>query len=319
MNQPKSFDIYFHNDYDGVSAAVVFADFFSKTGSKIGRYFPVFHSENTKNQWLKMKLRKPSIIVDFLYNPTAYFWFDHHVTSFIKKTWQECFRPSKFKVWEPEAPSATRIVFESLKKNFGYRPSAHIKNIVYWADVVDTAGYRSARQVVLFREPAIQLAAVIEREGGSPGALVRIIKAMSRLPIKSVVSLKSFKKKIAEIKKQNDDELAFARKNMKVYEGKIAVLDISQTNLPLLRHVPYYLYKDLSYALVLDKSKSEAAYHLHLNYNRWKKTPPKINIGDYLNKFNGGGHERAGGASVKSREKAAAEIAEITDYVLKNG
>jgi nanoRNase/pAp phosphatase (c-di-AMP/oligoRNAs hydrolase) len=47
--------------------------------------------------------------------------------------------------------------------------------------------------------------------------------------------------------------------------------------------------------------------------------PPKINIGEYLKKFGGGGHERAGGASVKSREKADLEIAEITDYILKNG
>lgn len=319
MNKQKSYDIYFHNDYDGVSAAVVFADFFSKTGDKIGRYFPVFHSAKTKNRWLEMRLKKPSIIVDFLYNPTAYFWFDHHITSFIKSSWQKNFHPSKFRVWEPEAPSATRVVFESLKKNFGYRPSAHIKNIVYWADIVDTASYRSPRQVVLFKEPAIQLAAIIEREGGSSDALVRIIKAMSRLPIKSVVSLKSFRRQIAKIKKENDAELKFARKNMKVYEGKIAVLDISRTKLPLLRHTPYYLDKDLSYALVLDRSKSDTAYHLHLNYNRWKKAPPKINIGDYLKKFGGGGHERAGGASVKNREKAASEISEITDYVLKNG
>ncbi|MCL5733430.1 MAG: DHHA1 domain-containing protein [Patescibacteria group bacterium] len=71
--------------------------------------------------------------------------------------------------------------------------------------------------------------------------------------------------------------------------------------------------------MILDKGRAESAYHLHLNYNRWKKAAPKINIGDYLKKFGGGGHERAGGASVKSQEKAASEIAEIIDYVLKNG
>ncbi|MCL5733431.1 MAG: hypothetical protein M1334_02065 [Patescibacteria group bacterium] len=243
------YDLYFHNDYDGVSAAVVLTDFFTKTGDRINNYFPVFHSAKTKNHWLKMKLKKPSIIVDFLYNPTARYWFDHHITGFPKKSWQKNFHPSEYKVWEPEAPSATSVIFRSLKKNFGYRPSAHIKNIVYWADIIDTFNYSSPEEIVSFKKPAIKLAALIERSKDSQSELVKIIKAMTDMPIKNVVSLEPFKGKINKIKIENNKELAFARKNMRVYEGKIAVLDISKTNFILFRGIPYYLFKDISLRL----------------------------------------------------------------------
>lgn len=311
------YDIYFHNDFDGRASAAVMLNFLERRGDSITRWIPVEHgltnSPRNSTSWIGRKLapskkRNPAIVVDFSYHPEAVFWFDHHETAFKKKEWRKKFRQTKFHCWDPKAPSACGLIVKSLKKNFGYKPTQHILELAKWLDITDGANYRSARQAIEKKEPALQIEEFIDEKKGKD-VLLWLIKAMSTKPLAEIARMPAIKKSAGAYQERKKAMLKFYRSALQI-TGRLGFIDISKSG-PDSRFAPYYLYPKLRHALTLKKD-SARDFRLSFNANSWRRKENKIHIGKYLrDNFGGGGHHDAGGATFASRklaEKAAQKI-----------
>lgn len=312
------YDIYFHDDFDGRASAAVMLSFLRSRGDDIEHYVPV--NFDLKPQWSKKSFfkkhklfkgkRNPAIVVDFLYHPKAAWWFDHHATTFQDPNWKEKFRPSKFYNCNPKYFSCCHQVLDALVRDFGFRAPKHLKNLALWLDITDAARYKSIKQAVEIREPALQISAFINKFGDRDAPLVWLIDLLSRKPFSRILSDPRVARKMQLIKKERKEVLVFYRKNVQLY-GRIVVIDVSDVRKKEIRHAPYYLYPKVIYSLSF-KEDIDGLYHISLGVNPARRSQNKVNIGEFLRKnYGGGGHKNVGGAEFGNKQKTERAVKEI--------
>lgn len=310
------YDIYFHNDFDGGASAALMTEFLKSRGEGIKNYFPIDYGEiSDEKRWFSRKFKNPSVILDFLYHPAAIFWFDHHVTPFIKKDWQKKFRADKRHCWGQNYPSAYHLILDSLKKNFDFQANRHFQEITYWADIIDGARYVSAKQPIEMKEPALQINAFIKPNKQNPAVLIWLVKILGKESLAETARRPKIKKIINRLRKEMASALEFCKKNIKIF-NRVAFLDLSQISILELKYVTYYFYPNLSYSLLLSKRN---LLHLNVGFNPWRKKKNRINIGQLLKKYGGGGHKNVGGLEIKDHREAIKIVNQIINFLNKNG
>jgi len=226
------YDVYHHNDFDGRASAAVMLAFLRSRGDDIEHFVPVNYY--LLSQWLsedffkKHKLfkgqRNPAIVVDFLYHPKAAWWFEHHPTTFKKPEWAKRFRADQQHHLAPQYPSCTHLVYDALRKNFGWKPPRHIKELVKWLDVIDGAQYRSARQTIEFKEPALQVNEFVEMKLHRATGNKRLIELLATEPLDAIARLPEVRRFVKKLRKEYAKGLAFIKKNTKIVGG-VSFLD----------------------------------------------------------------------------------------------
>lgn len=321
-NREKIYDIYYHNDFDGVSAAAVFVNFVLKNEGKIKSLNPINYS--CEQKWASPDFFKNTsddervVILDFFYHPRADFWFDHHPTTFLKKEWRKNFQETKFQKIDSSYYSATHLVKDSLVSGFHYKPSKFIQSLVYWADIIDGARYRNPQEATFSNKPAILLAAIIYKHRENHQFLNQLVQFLAKLPFSKIMEIPVIKKNVKAIIKERQTASKFFEENMKFYDNKVAFIDLSsKITIPHLRFFSYFYNPKVIYTVAITKGKN--LFYLHLHYNPWKHQKPKIDLGKFLKKYNGGGHLKAAGAEFESKTKTYQAVKEIIDYLLKNG
>jgi len=299
------YHLYFHNDFDGRASAAILLAFFRSRGDSIAGFHPMdFH---LKPRWARFKFKQPAIIVDFIYHPKAEWWFDHHQTSFIRSSWQKKFRQDKFHKWNSKYPSCTSLVLDSLKKDFGLKPPAHLKELAKWLDVIDAARFRSARQAVEFKEPALKLMNFIDTAGRKGDSLAWLIDLMSRFPLSRIVRDKRLQQSVRKLSKDKERALVFYKKNLRVYR-RVSLIDLGTTNFIDFRFATYYLKPKLLYNIIVKEIKD--GFKFSVGSNPWRRKEIKANIAKMLEKYGGGGHRLVGGVTIKKDEKLKEKIIE---------
>jgi hypothetical protein len=327
-NHPRSsvsmkYDIFFHDDLDGRASAAVILDFLRSRGDNAQRFIPLDYT--IKPQWGKLNFfevnklikgkRNPSIVLDFRYHPKATFWFDHHPTTFLTKNWEKNFRPSKFHNFDPKAPSCCGQVMHSLVKNFSYKPPRHIKELVHWLDIIDGGNFKSARQTIDIKEPAIQIDAFIENETHGSKSLAWLIELLSTKPLNRIASDSRVKSAVTKMKITRKQSLEFYRSKLQIYEKGVLSIDLSRLKTDELRFAPFYLQPKSRYAVILKKSRGY--YHFTVSVNPWQRKKSKVHIGQLLTKYGGGGHKNVGGLETKTRQNADRIANELIEYLKK--
>src|SRR6185437_11895009 len=140
--------------------------------------------------------------------------------------------------------------YTALKESFGWKPEKHIKDLIYWADVIDGAQYKDPLQTIVLKEPALEIAAFVDRNDHSEKEASALIKKMAVQSIAEIAKLKKIKKAAASVRKENLKTLTFYKKNLKVF-GDATFIDLTGTKLHSLRFAPYYLHPKLMYAIRL--------------------------------------------------------------------
>lgn len=312
-----TYDIYFHNDFDGRASAAVLLAFLRERGDRIAHYVSV--NFDSMPQWLDEKFfkkhklftgkRNPAIVVDFPYHPKAAWWFDHHLTAFKKAPWQKKFRPDKFHHHDPSYASACHLVMASLQKSFGWSPPRHIRELAKWLDVIDGAGYTSARQTILMKEPALQANNFIESRTDSKKITLWTIRFLSQKSIEKYADAPIVKESMQGIRRKTAVAVKFYKKNINIL-GKVMFVDLASVDLGEAGHyAPYYLYPRFVY-LVRFRQKQNF-FHIGVSANPWRRSENKIHIGELLRKYGGGGHKNVGGVEFKTRAKAERAVRDI--------
>jgi hypothetical protein len=290
-------------------------------GDDVEHFVPVGY--DLTEQWLKddffekHKLfqgkRNPAIVLDFAYHPHAAWWFDHHPTTFKREDWKKRFKADGQHRYDPKYESCCAQVAATLKKNFRWKPSAHFKELIRWGDILDAARYKSARQVVMLENAGIQLDAFIDRYSKNAQTGKKLVELMAEKSISSIAKLPLVQRAVAAILKSRAASLSYHRKHIRIF-GRTACVDLSRVNAGKNRYASYYLYPRLMYTVRILK-KSEF-YQLSVGQNPWRRNENKINIGNVMKRYGGGGHQGVGAAEFKSFsaiEKAAKEIVTYLD------
>ncbi len=309
------YHLYFHNDFDGIASGAVMLDFLKGRGDKIISFNPINYFAELQKKWPKFKFKKPFILVDFRYHPKADFWFDHHLSTFISEKWKSDFATDKAHYFGPKFKSCCGLIIFHLGKQFGYRPPHCIKELVGWADMVDSASYKSAKQAVELKEPGLRLALFLA-DDSYPLHQEEIIKRLISESISKIVKLPFIAKELKKL----DYETKRAKKIFKdisALKDKIVFVDTTKTKTFISRYMGYFLYPKIKYFVIV--MRSDGGYHISAGKNPWKKMPNKIAIGEMLGKYGGGGHKGVGGVERRTKPEILKVAEEIIEYLNKHG
>ena len=318
------YDIYFHNDFDGRAASAVMLAFLRGRGDDIEHFVPVKY--DIIPQWLdenflmKHKLFKgkhnPAIIVDFPFHPQATFWFDHHLRPFRNPAWGRKYKTDKFRRYDDSYRSACGLTYDWLKKSFGWKPPVHLKELVKWLNVIDFADYKSPRQTIEMKEPAIQLNTLIENSSDNQKETEKLIHLLSTTTISKIVQAKDMKRKINHLRRMMAQSIEFHKKNDRLI-GRVIVTDISKdTSNDIAYFAPYSLHPKMLYSVRYNPHPGyQTLYHVNVAVNPWRRAENKKHIGELLQKYGGGGHKDVGGVEIQGKDKAFAAVDDFIKFL----
>jgi hypothetical protein len=317
------YDIYFHNDFDGRAAAAIMLSFLRGRGDDIEHFTPIDY--DLLKDWLgddffmSHKLfkgrRNPAIVVDFAFHPKAAWWFDHHETTFRKAAWKKKFKPNKQWHYDPEYKSCCGQVAEILRRDFGWKPPAHFKELVVWGDLMDSASYKSPQQAMDLSIPAIAIAAFFDRCGYLPVGKKPSVEFLAEQSLDEIAKRPDVRRAVREAEKDAARATAYVKKHIE-RTGRTAYIYFSKWQFAKPRYIPYALDARLWYLVRI--FKKNGFYHLSVGMNPWRKKENKIDIGALIGMYGGGGHFNVGGAEIASRSSAERSAREIVAYLEKH-
>ncbi len=299
------YDIYFHNDFDGRASAAVMLAFLRSRGDDNERYVAMTYG--SEKGWLRQDLtkkRNPAIVVDFVYHPGTTWWFDHHPTTFRNKKWKQAFKPDKFHCHDASYKSACHLIYDSLKKNFGWKPPAHFTELVRWLDVIDGAMYRSPRETIEMKSPALRINALIEAASHTEAEDRFLIGLLAERPLVCVVAVPRIARAISALRKKVRESMRFYKTNLRAF-GKATLIDVTDDPLRgLLRFAPYYFYPKTIYSFRLRK-KGPRVWYLGVGVAPWRRAANRFDLGLLLRRrYRGGGHKDVAATSFKTKGDA---------------
>ena len=293
--------LYFHYPcFDGLVSAVLASEFLeSHKDWRIREFQPVDYT--LRGNWLSTDLQKPAAIVDFLYHPQAEFWSDHHRTSFLTAAAKEDFerRKREFRLFfDARASSCASLLFRNLRRCLSQKP--HFKEMVAWAEKIDSAKYSSVDEAVLGEAPALRIARTLSDEDESGPEYARFLLLQLRgYDLSHVAELEEVKSREIRIRRGILSGLKSVETKLRLEKGNVAVFDARpKRNQVISRYAPYYFQRNARYSIAV--VRSDSGIRITAMRNPWRKFR-SIPLGRAFAKFGGGGHERVGAVPTSRR------------------
>jgi hypothetical protein len=284
--------VYFHRAcFDGIASAVTATALLERTlGETSFEFLPVDYS--IRAEWEAMPLADHSCVVDFLYHPSATYWWDHHATTFVSSKAREDYRKrkSQYVAWDPEAPSCAGFIYRAAR---GRCPlQRHLEDTIRWADKLDAATYDSPDEAVRQLSPArlIALSFVVE---DTPIYYDFLIRSLLRTTVEEVASTTWCRVLCDEAKRRYELGIELFRRTSS-YEAGTVLYDITVRDEIIDRMIPYYLYPQADYSLGIVRTNDRSA-KITCNANPWRR-PSGPHIGEIFARYGGGGHRDVGSA-----------------------
>ncbi len=261
-----------------------------------------------------------NVIVDFKYasSDKLTWWFDHHQSAFLTEADAQHFRTHQNgqKFYNPDYKSCTKFIADITGQKFGFK-APDLKELVYWADLIDGAQYPDIRTAVEMREPATQLTLVIEGTS-EPDFCVRLIPELISKPLKEIIALPHIQKAFEALYAQHLKSIELIRARATL-QGGVVFFDLTDQPVEgFNKFIPYYLFPDSVYCVGLSKSKERIK--IAVGSNPWNNTPKGANLASICEKYGGGGHPKVAAISLPPQEIERAHVvaAEIVGELRKS-
>jgi hypothetical protein len=291
--------VYFHDDFDGVASAAIASLYLEHAGHRIAKYQPVHYG---LRDWSARRLPPGSAVVDFLFNPTASHWWDHHVAPFktpgLKQTFHNA-PPSRY--WDPTATSCAKLLTRLLAADCPALGQPHIAELASWADLIDSARYRSPRQAYLAQAPALRINLGFLADK-SDAHLVWLVRQLRQKSLTEVARTKRVETLYQRARRGQSESLR-AFKRSAHYQDGVVVFDLSLTpNALFNRYLPYYVFPRAKYSFGILHGRQ--GRNITAMTNPWLQRHGYRgpNLGKLFQPFGGGGHPRV--ASIRLPEEA---------------
>ena len=307
--------LYHDHCFDGAASAAFFSRFIQ------ARFHPDAEFSFTGMAHKASQLFEPEMfdgdenaIVDFKYStdPRLTWWFDHHQSAFLTPQDSEHFRrdTSGRKMYDPSFRSCTMYIATIARERFGF-DAPDLADLVQWADIIDGAQYRDARDAVELREPATRLTLVIEGASGSEIVRKLIVK-MRREKLADIAADPEIETLFRPLHERHLRAMDIIGGQSQCQDG-VVYFDLVDCNLEgYNKFIPYYLFPQSTYTVSV--STSSFRTKVSVGSNPWAVKPVTYNLASICERYGGGGHPRVGAISfpigaVAEARKAAQEIA----------
>lgn len=263
-------------------------------------------------------------IVDFKYSasPKITWWFDHHLSAFLTPEdhahFEACQRDAACagrKFFDPTYTSCTKFLAHIGATKFGFNTEP-VKELIYWANIVDGALYESPEAAVEMAAPAMKLTLIIESTQ-DPEFIPRLIPLLTEMPLSEVLAQPFVAPLLPPLLERHEQAIELIRQRSEEKDGTI-FFDITDHLLEgFNKFIPYYLHPRATYSIGL--SKSSFRTKVSVGSNPWTKADPEkmVNLAHICERYGGGGHARVGAISFppdradEAREAAAVIVAEL--------
>ncbi|HEX4355277.1 MAG TPA: hypothetical protein VHZ95_20240, partial [Polyangiales bacterium] len=250
-------------------------------------------------------------VVDFRYSPSdkLEWWFDHHISGIVGDEERARFADDRsgHKFFDPSYGSCCKLIADKARSVFGVQFD-RLADLIHWADVIDTAGFSSAKMAVELREPALQLMTVIEEHGDDAFLTPRIRALANGTSIDELVAEPSVQAQLAPLLERHRVTCEVVRQRASSNAG-VVYFDLSGSGDDRYnKFIPYWLFPESRYCVAVTAGRSRAK--VSVGSNPWAPVPRTHNIAAICARYGGGGHEVVGAISLKAGEvERAREIA----------
>ncbi len=302
--------------FDGTASAALFYRFYRERFDKDAQFELTGMTHRAVQPWTDGLFDgDENVIVDFKYSnsPKVTWWFDHHQSAFLTPSDAENFRahPGPHMFYEPDYKSCTKLIatVSHDKFNFDTKPLA---DLIYWGDIIDGAQYATPEAAVELKEPATQLALVIEAapENGLPA---KIIPELAYRSLAEMVALPIVAKHLEPLLARHRKSIEVLRERSVSTNG-VVFFDVSDLDLEgYNKFIPYLLHPQSVYSVSVSASATRAK--VSLGTNPWNLANADANLASLAEKFGGGGHARVSAISFDPHDiPRAKEVArELTE------
>lgn len=260
-------------------------------------------------------------ILDFRYSksPKLTWYFDHHVSAFPDEGDRASYEshvadtpPTDRRMFHDGTySSCTKLIVDVGAKQFGLDPEP-TRELVRWADMIDSASFPSAEMAVARSEPVLQLMTVVEHEGDDK-FLATMVPRVLEESIEDVARSADVQQAFGPLQASRE---TFNRlvKERSVEKHGVVLVDLGSEDIEVAgKFVTYALYPKSVYSVILTRSRSKCK--ISIGYNPWSNQPRRHNIAALCERHGGGGHPVVGAISVPSSEldRARAIASELVE------
>jgi hypothetical protein len=311
--------VCFHDKcFDGAASAAVFCRFYRERIHSGAEFAFTGMTHQAKHPFTEELFDgDENAIVDFKYATSSRvtWWFDHHQSAFLKPEDAEHFQGDTTgrKFYDPQYKSCTKFIATVAQQKFGFDP-APLAELIHWGDVIDGAQYPDPESAVSLREPATQLALVIEAapvQDMSP----QVIPHLASRPLAEIVQLPFVAEQLGPLRARHERTKEVMKKRAVARNG-VVFFDISEDDLEgYNKFIPYWLNPQVIYSVGVSLSPTRAK--VSVGTNPWNVDRATHNLASICERYGGGGHARVAAISLepgdiaRAREIAAEIAAEL--------
>lgn len=292
-----------HHDhcFDGFASAAVFSRFFVeqvKPDAELA-YTGLSHKPNQKFIEEELFDGDQNVIVDFKYSPSPRltWWFDHHQSAFLSHDDERHFyddkSPTKF--YDPAYKSCTKFIADTAAEKYGF-DAGQLKELIYWADIIDGAQYEDAKTAVELDAPALRLMLVIEASRDQ-GLMEKIIRDMQTRSLAEIIADPDVDRAFQPLFERHRRTVELIRDVARCEDG-VVYFDLSEHDAEgYSKFIPYYLFLDCVYSVGVSLSTHRSK--VSVGFNPWSKKSRRHNLASICERYDGGGHAVVGAISYR--------------------
>jgi hypothetical protein len=281
-------------DLDGLTSAVLITDMEPIDSIEL------IHPQDLTDK--KFEILKGDILANLPYHANAGKWFDHHLLTESNPK-----PPAKFEGAYRHAPSTARIIEE-------YYKSPKLKKydaLIHETDRMDSANL--TLEDVLDPKGYILLGYTIDPRTGLSGFKDYFMLLLDALKNKSIEEILELPEVQHRVNQMRSEWLIFKRltlENSRV-DGNVVLTDFRHIEkIPIgNRFIVYTLFPDANVSVRVHWGPQRQFVAVVVGHSIFNRTC-KVNIGELMSDFGGGGHVGAGAAPLKA-DTANADIEEI--------
>jgi hypothetical protein len=244
-------------------------------------------------------------ILDFRFSalPALTWYFDHHVSAFATvedRAYYERMaaegeaRGERRMFHDGGYSSATKLIADIGRDRFGLDPVPS-RELVHWADMVDSAAFPDAKMAVERKEPELKLMTVVEHLGDD-AFLARMIPRLLERPLSEVARAPDVAQAYEPLGRAHESFVKLVERHAQAL-GSVVLVDLSEELIEVAgKFVTYALFPNSAYSVLLSRSKSKCK--ISVGYNPWSPTPRRHNIAAICERYGGGGHPVVGAVSL---------------------
>jgi hypothetical protein len=242
-------------------------------------------------------------ILDYRFAPAKglTWYFDHHRTAFQSQEDESLFqarRDSGQFFHDASYSSCTKLVADTARENFGVH-MPELKELIDWADRVDSARFDSPEQAVSRDDPVMQFVSVVEHFGDN-AFFRKLVPQFFQRSLTELAASPEVGERYRPLGRKHERFVQRVRAKGEL-RGRVVFVDLTESVLDTVgKFVTYALFPDSVYSVIVGLLKSGPK--ISVGYNPWSGRPRDADISAICARYGGGGHPVVGGIAFSTNE-----------------